>query len=801
MIGRIVAHYRITEPLGSGGMGSVYIARDEVLGRLVVLKFLLPHLNKDTDAKKRLLREGKAASALDHANICSIYEVGTTEEGELFIAMAYYDGPTLREHIRGGPLSVEESVDIAIQFADGLSTAHDAGVVHRDLKPENAVIVNAGELKILDFGLAAMSGVSVITKEGSTLGTAAYMSPEQVRSEKTDRRSDIWSVGVMLYEMLAGRRPFAGDYDAAVAYSILNTEPDSLTSIRDDIPDSLIRVISRMLHKEADKRYQECSQLLADLRAIKEKSSDQGASGVENPVETKENNQKRIYAGVGILAVVALVLVVFGWRIFERSSPGLESANTNINQEEIIRLAVLPFSNLRPDSDTDYLGLSLAIEVISNLQYLENITVRPAASVRKYEGQNPDLNSVAEDLDVGYILAANFLKEGDFIRIDVELVDIQSNESVWADQLQVLFENAFDLRDQVATAVIDGLKIQFSPQERIRMLASAPSSAKALEYFLRARAQPNTLDGNTMAIELLNRVLELDDSFAPAYAERGVRTFYVAQYGLTSIDENIEAAEADYDRALSLNPELLDALGTLSMLKNETAQSLEAVRIAMQVLEINPNDALAHFAIGYALRYNSLLEQSAKWMNRAIELDPSQVKFRSAVTTFLYLGQFERALEVVSVDDGDIYELWFRGYIHAREGNFEAARSYFDQVLSIEQSGIWFIGTQITLAWMNRDPETVDRYAETMLNLGIRDGEAMFYTAYEGGDLLDIDIGIKMFTRAVDLGHNFYSVMENDPLLERYRSYPEFLKLIERARAASDEFVKGLGELALPEID
>ena len=330
MIGRTISQYRITEKLGGGGMGVVYKAQDTKLDRAVALKFLPPHLSKDPEANKRFVREAKAASALDHPNICTIYDIGEDDEGQLFIAMAFYEGQTLKYRLADG-LSVDQCVDIAIQAAEGLERAHEAGIVHRDIKPPNLMVTDRGRVKILDFGVAKLGYSAVLTKTGSVVGTVAYMSPEQTHGEEVDQRTDLWALGVVSYEMLTGQRPFRGDYDQAVVYSIVNEDPEPVMALNPEVPEGLAQVVEKLLQKDPAERYQRVEDLLPDLKAF------QGAEVQSVSVEAMES-APAVPSMIGI--PVLLVLLGGLWALSRLGSEPAEPA------EPVARtaIAVLPFT-------------------------------------------------------------------------------------------------------------------------------------------------------------------------------------------------------------------------------------------------------------------------------------------------------------------------------------------------------------------------------------------------------------------------------------------------------------------------
>jgi serine/threonine protein kinase len=348
MIGKIVTHYKILKKLGEGGMGEVYKAEDTKLKRTVALKFLPQYLTQNTEARERFIQEAQTASALDHPNICTIHEIDETEDGQTFIVMACYDGESLKDKIEKGPLELEEAVDIAIQVAQGLSKAHEKGIVHRDIKPANIIITPEGVPKIVDFGLAKLSGKTKITKSGTTVGTISYMSPEQSQGEKVDNRSDIWSVGVVLYEMICGKLPFQGEYDQAVMYNIMNEEPEPLTGLRTGVPMKLEEIINKLLAKEAGDRYQHIDELPVDMRAIafkenrvQSKQSISAAQRVPKPIEIRS---KFLYSLA--IIIIALLAGIIGWSIKKQKHHEVLLVNRySINLIESGQLSNYKFSN------------------------------------------------------------------------------------------------------------------------------------------------------------------------------------------------------------------------------------------------------------------------------------------------------------------------------------------------------------------------------------------------------------------------------------------------------------------------
>ncbi len=410
MIDKTISHYIILEKIGEGGMGVVYKAEDTKLQRPVALKFLPSNSLGDEEAKARFLREARAAAALQHPNICTIYEA----DGHTFIAMAYLEGEELRKHIEKGPLSLDRLLDIAIQVARGLQEAHSKGVVHRDIKPANIMDTTTGQAVLMDFGLAQIaSAASKLTREGTTVGTSAYMSPEQTSGEKTDHRTDIWALGVVLYEMATGQAPFQGHYEQAIVYSILQEAPEPITALRTGIPPELERIANKCLAKRADERYQTVSDLLADLGALK---------------RSRESSEGK------------------------RQSSGIRDDMTRPS------IAVLPFENRSRDEDDEYFSDGVTEDIISALGKVEGLRVTPRTSAFRFKGESTAVRQVAEKLNVGCVLTGTIRRAGSRLRITVELIDAAEDTQMWSERYDRVLEDIFDIQDEISQAIVNQLK-------------------------------------------------------------------------------------------------------------------------------------------------------------------------------------------------------------------------------------------------------------------------------------------------------------------------------------------------------
>ncbi|MBL7075535.1 protein kinase, partial [candidate division KSB1 bacterium] len=420
MIGKTISHYKILEKLGEGGMGVVYKAEDIKLKRTVALKFLPPELTRDEETKERFIHEAQAASALQHNNVSTIHEIDETDEGQMFICMDYYEGETLKDKIKHGPLKIEEALNIAVQVAKGLEKAHEQGIVHRDIKPANIMITNDGVVKIVDFGLAKLAGQTGLTRNDTTMGTVSYMSPEQTRGEGVDHRTDIWSLGVVLYEMITGQLPFKGEYEQAVIYSILNEDPEPVKALRTGIPMELERILNKALLKNAGERYQLVDKMLDDMRWL----------------------QKSLEIGI------------------------IEQRLTKIVSPYRCRIAVLPLTNISPNPEDEYFADGMTEELISTLSKINELRVIARTSIMQYKNIAKSVAEIGRELKVGNVLEGSIRKAANKLRITVQLIDSQSQEYLWSQDYDREFKDIFTIQSDIAHRVADALRVQLMGGEQ-----------------------------------------------------------------------------------------------------------------------------------------------------------------------------------------------------------------------------------------------------------------------------------------------------------------------------------------------
>lgn len=770
--GRRIAQYEISGKLGSGGMGVVYAARDTRLNRAVALKFLPPAWSQDVDAKSRFLREARAASALDHPNIYTIFEIGETDDGSLFIASPLYDGETLKKRLEAGQLSPDAARDLLRQLLEGLAAAHEAGIVHRDVKPANIMVTNGGVVKLLDFGLAKLGVEAHLTREGTTLGTAAYMSPEQASGAAVDHRADLWSVGVVLYEMLTGERPFKGDYEQAVIYSVINEEPAPVRTKRSDLPADLDEIVGRLLSKSPEDRFQNARDALMAL-------------GEDATLAPQRPPRKLVAAAVGV--VVALMIGGLVWLATPDRGQSVRSAAEVAPDARRSAIAIMPFSNLNDDPETDFLKYALADRIIGSLSYVRELLVRPSSSIRSYVDQAYSTRSVGSELSVDYLLNGTYMRQADEMRLTIELVDVSSDEIIWTEPVQLKYENAFQIQDAVSEKVLRRLQVEFSDVERRHMTYDVSKDPLAYDYFLRAISFPETDEGNRRAVEMLERAVGLDPGYAPAWNQLGFRLQRVGQYSLGGEDP-VARAEKAFKKAIELNPNLLEALGNLSTLYTDDGRTIEALQLADRMLEINPSSALGHFARGYALRYAGMTDESVQAMNLAIALDSTDARLRSAGITFIVAGRLDEAERAFRIDAGGFYSDGWVGEVKVRKGQLDDGLRRLQRVAEEDPDGLMGLWAKGIVSALQGEYDAGLVAARRWEESSLVDVEAHYYNASLYCLNGDVDSCIRLLQRAVAGGYYNVDNLLNDRFTEAARADPRFDAIVKLARSKNERF-------------
>jgi len=806
MLGQTVSHYRILSKLGGGGMGIVYEAEDLRLGRHVALKFIPEHLAKDPRSLERFMREARAASQLNHSNICTIHDI-EDNNGHPFIVMEKLEGESLKQRIHGQALDLDDLLDIAVQVADALAASHAKGIVHRDIKPANIFLTPNGQVKILDFGLAKLAksnsssssndqGVGTttdtsleesLTQVGVIPGTAVYMSPEQARSEDLDVRSDIFSFGVVLFEMATGKKPFTGTNVVMTLHAVINTKPASPRSINPAVPMELEAIIGKAMEKDRNQRYKNAAEMKADLVKLKKETDPTLRSGLRrvsglqvatNTFQKSSSMRTWIIAGMAAM-LIALVAAVGAWWLQHRVATVEAGIRT---------IAVLPLQNINNDAESEFLRFALADEIANALTYAHSLEIRPSMSTQKYAAE-ADPTKAGRELGVGTVVSGHFLRQNKMVMVTLEAVGVKENRIIWTGTLTAPVDNLIALRNQMAKEVRQELLPALGIAREAVEAGSTPANREAYDAYLRTLAIPREVKSNKDAIAILEHVVSLDPNYAPAWEVLGRRYYFDAIYS-DGGDAAYQRSNEAYHRALLLEPGRVSAAGLLAAQEAEAGNLDRAYDDARALVQKRPESGYAHFSLAYVLRYAGRLDEAQSECDKALAI-VANYNWRTCALAFAEAGMAVRAMQFLEQDTGSEWSNGVRVSVLMRQGKMMEAQQAAPQMTA---NPMWMRG--LVEACLAKAPATdIHRMAEQAENeLLAKQNPEM---KYHQGTLLaacgEKEIAFAFLRKAVAGNYCAYQALQSDPLLAGVRADAEFHQIVQAAADCQKKFAAAQG--------
>lgn len=805
MIGSQINQYKILEKIGSGGQGTVYKALDTKLNRTAVIKVLPPELTMKTANFKRFEREAQLCSQLDHPNICTIYDFHEAN-GIYYIAMQWVDGKNVRQLVNGRPLELRSAVSIGIQVTDALAYAHSKNIIHRDIKAGNIMVTDSGQVKILDFGLAKLledeqtqrnKGLdrTEITELGIPYGTATYAAPEQAKGERADERSDIFSTGVLLYEMLTGIWAFQGKTVVDVRHQVLYGTPKPIGELRKDgVPPQLQAIVDKALQKEPRNRYQKISQMRDDLRNVLTEVS--GApimySDTYAPAHADGNVLKRAlnwFTGKSTPEVTSSK----SWPSVSNPPSSIPDLTLTTTGAEKKSVAILPFKNLGQDPASNFYEFALADAVITELAQLRSLVVRPSSVIAKYQGTDIDPRDAGSELRVQAVLSAGFLRGGDKIRVTAQLLDVASGEILWSDRIDAEGGDILSLQDGIAQRILEGLRLELSDKEAEKLGRRMTENHEAWEEYLRGRDNFGRFIFRTMAQEDCNaaiqnfkRAIELDPHFALAYSGLGACYANRMFKGLGE-PEDYTYAETAFSKAFFYDPNVVEARVLMVMIYLARGEKKKAHAEIELLQKQFPNEAPLYFVKGVIHRLDGQYDEALKAYEKLSRLDPAAraVSAYNSARLFIYKREYDKAIEYIergekAEPDHPMLKI-FRSAVYYYRGDVDMAIEMMGKVLTDhpEMDGIRPLYA-VYLAGAGKVEEAKAQLSDEALSLSRSDHDMAYWVASTFALLGDKELAFKWLGRAIKLGNENKPHFMQDRSLDSLRDDPRFDEMMSK---------------------
>jgi serine/threonine protein kinase/tetratricopeptide (TPR) repeat protein len=794
-----LSHYQIGKKLGAGGMGEVYKAVDTKLGRTVVVKVLPAELTSNEACLKRFAREARLASSLDHPNICTIFDLDQAA-GIHFIAMQYVEGRNVRQIVNGRPLQLESALSIAIQVAAALAAAHARGIIHRDVKSGNVMVTDSGAVKVLDFGLAKLLDEgdararnihqTELTEIGVPYGTATHAAPEQARGDPVDARADVFSMGVLLYEMLTGKWPFRGKTVIDVRHAVLHDTPEPLATARPGLPERLQTILDRAMAKEPRDRYQKMAELRDDLKAVLREST---GGGAEATVLTPPRHQGGANPVARAVRWLRNVTSTAPGSSTQTSQQTHETPVTSFTDHPKKSIAILPFKNLSNDPASSFYEFSLADAVTTELARLRSLVVRPSSIIARYQGMDKDPLEAGREMTVSAVLTAGFLRAGDRIRVTAQLLDVTSGLILWSERIDATASDIVALQDTIAQRIVDGLRLELSPDEQVDLARPATHNAAAYEEYLRGRDlfarfifRTVAREDCNAAIERFERAVELDPSFALAHDGLGACYANRVFKGMGGA-EDYARAEAAFNQALALDPQIVEARSLMVFVYLWRGEKQKARSEVARLRREAPNEAVVHFVAATLHRLDGEYEKALRSYDRLVRLDPAAhvVASYNRALVYIFLGRLEDALaeldRAAAIEPENPLLRSFRALALYYGGDAAGGRALMEEVLRQRPNlhGVRPI-LSMCLSGEGRHEEARRELTDDVKKTVEADQDMAYWlaSAYAAEELRNE--ALEWLERAIALGNDNRPWFERDPNWAHFRDDPNLKSLLDR---------------------